>query len=220
MPNEWQGFYSTRQVCRLARVPLRTVYRWRARGVIAPSVLVIDASGRKEEGYSYGDLAIIKLLRALRIRQLNLRSVVTALRHLYDRFGPPTGAGWLNAHVFVLGKDVFAQRPDNWDTTLATRHGQRSEMRVLGGLFEEEAGLLVPRAFSEYIEINPDVMEGEPVIRDTRVPTFILAMMFEQGTSIDELAELYSPVPALAIERAVAFERSLKEKVAETTAKT
>lgn len=220
MSIQWQGFYSTRQVSRLARVPLRTLYDWKARGVIAPSVQVIDAQGGAEEGYSYADLAIIKLLRSLRVKQLNLRSIVVALRHLYNRFGSPAAPGWINAHVYILGKDVFAQKPDNWDTTLATRYGQRAAMRVLGELFEEEAALLVPKTFSEYVEINLDVMEGEPVIKNTRIPTFMIAIMSEQGTQIDELADLYSPVPVRAIEGALAFEKSLNEALTKTTAPT
>ena len=30
----WQGFYSTAQVSRLAGVPKRTLYHWKARGII------------------------------------------------------------------------------------------------------------------------------------------------------------------------------------------
>ena len=220
MPAEWQGLYSTRQVSRLARVPLRTLYDWKARRVIAPSVRVIDANGGIEEGYSYADLAIIKLLRALRVKQLNLRSIVVALRHLYDRFGTPDAPSWVNTHVYVLGKNVFAQKPDDWDTTLATKYGQKAEMRVLGELFEEEAALLVPKAFSEYVEINLDVMEGQPVIRNTRIPTFMIAIMSEQGTQIHELAELYTPVPVRAIEGALAFEKNLNEPLTATATQT
>ncbi len=218
MSAKWQGFYSTRQVSRLAKVPLRTLYDWKARGVIAPSVQVIDAKGGADEGYSYADLAIIKLLRALRVKQLNLRSIVVALRHLYDRFGSPDSPGWQNAHLFILGKNVFAQKPDDWDTTLATRYGQKAEMRVLGELFEEDAALLVPKTFSEYVEINLDVMEGQPVIRNTRVPTFMIAIMSEQGTQIDELTELYSPISIEAIKGALAFEKNLNETITKTTA--
>ncbi|MBI4294948.1 MAG: DUF433 domain-containing protein [Chloroflexi bacterium] len=218
MSTQWQGFYSVRQVSRLAHVPIRTVYEWRVRKIIGPSVKVIDADGKTEEGYSYADLAVIKLLRALRDKQLNLRSIVIALRHLYERFGPPNTAGWANAHVYVIGKNVLAQKPDDWDTTLATKHGQKVEMRVLGELIEEDGALLVPRSFSEYIEINLDVMEGQPVIRDTRVPTYILAMMEDDGTSIQQLAELYSPIPAKAIEGAIAFERSLDKALAKIAA--
>lgn len=212
----WQGFYSTSQVSRLASVPPRTLYDWKARGIIAPSVRIVDAGLVVDEGYSYADLGIIKLLRALRVKQLNLRSVAVSLRHLYERFGPPTSAGWASAHVYIIGKDVFAQKPDDWDTTLATRSGQKAEMRVLGELFEEEAAILVPKDYDAYVEINLDVMDGQPVIRDTRVPTTILAMMFDQGASIIELTTLYKPIPRGTIEKAIAFEKSLDAKLTKT----
>ena len=206
---EWQGFYSRAQVSRLAGIPRRTLYDWKARGIIAPSVHVLSADLLADDGYSYADLAIIKLMRGLRNRQLNLRSVAGALRHLYDRFGPPTSTGWKNAHVFVVGKEVFAQKPDEWETTAATQYGQKAETRVLGELFEEEAAILIPKEFRAYVEINLDVMDGQPVIRNTRVLTSTVAMMYEEGTSLAELTELYAPVPRIPIQNAIDFERAL-----------
>ena len=160
--SDWQGFYSTTQVSRLAGVPTRTLYAWKARRIIAPSVQVIGPGAQVEEGYSYADLAIIKLMRGLRNKQLNLRSVARTLRHLYERFGPPTSSQWQNAHVYVLGKEVFAQKPDEWETTVATRHGQKAMMLIVWGLFEEEAALLVPKGFAEYIEIRVVVQFESP----------------------------------------------------------
>ena len=206
---EWQGFYSTVQVSRLAGVPSRTLYDWKSKGIIAPSVQIIGESGKEEEGYSYADLAIAKLLRGLRDKSLSLRSVAIALRHLFERFGPPTSPGWQGAHVYVLNKLAYAARPDEWETTVATMRGQRAMELLAPEMFEEEAALLVPRSFADYVEINPDVMEGQPVIRDTRVPTAMIAMMSDQGTSLDLLADLYSPIPQLHLEKAIDFERSL-----------
>ncbi len=218
MSKSWQGFYSDRQVSRLAHIPLRTLYRWKAKGIINPSVRVIDFEGKVEDGYSYAGLAMIKLLRALKVKRLNLRSIITTLHHLYDRFGLPNSKGWQQAHVYIVGKKVFAQKPDNWDTTLASKHGQKAEMRVLGELFEEDGSVIVPKSFSQYVEINLDVMEGLPVVRDTRVPTYVLEMMSKQGNSIDMLAELYAPIPAETIQKAIDFEQSLDEalKIAKT----
>ena len=217
---EWQGFYSAEQVSRLAHVPRGTLHQWKVRGIVAPSVSVVQSEQVVAEGYSFADLAIIKLLRALRTRQLSLKSVVNALRHLYERFGPPNCLGWENAHVYVLGKEVFARRPDDWDTTLATRAGQRAEVRVLGELAEEEGAVIIPREFGDVVEINLAVMEGQPVVRDTRVPTAVLASLFDQGLSINLLAHLYAPIPRVAIQRAIAFERSLDEAQRRTAAET
>ena len=215
---EWQGFYSTGQISRLAGVPRRTLYDWKARGIIAPSVHLMEAGLVVDDGYSYADLAIIKLMRALRNRQLNLRSVATALRHLYDRLGPLTSPGWENAHVYVIGKEVFAHKPDEWDSTVATRGGQKAMPRVLGGLFEQEAGILIPRDYDAYVEIDLNVMGGQPVIRNTRVPTSTVVDMYHEGVSIDELTVLYDPIPKRTIEKAIDFEQGLDKALAPTGA--
>ncbi|MBI2908034.1 MAG: DUF433 domain-containing protein [Chloroflexi bacterium] len=212
---QWQGFYSTAQVSRLAGIPRRTLYDWKARGIIRPTVRIVNDSGETvDEGYSYADLAIIKLMRALREKDLNLRSVAVALRHLYERLGPPTSSNWEKAHVHIVGKDVFAQKLDGWDTTLATKYGQKADMRVLGELTEEEAAMVIPKRFDNYIEIDLSVMDGQPVIRNTRVPTSILAMMHGQGASLSELAVMYAPVPHALIRKAIEFERSLDHAAA------
>jgi len=209
---EWYGFYSTSQVSRLARVPVRTLYDWKAKGIISPSVQVIGPGGVEDEGYSYADLAIIKLMRGLRDKRLNLRSVAESLRHLYERFGAPTSPGWQQAHVYISGREVYARRPDEWDTTVATRYGQKTMKEfVVGELFEEDAALLVPRSFADYVEIDPNVMDGVPVIKNTRVPTSMMSMLVDQGATLAELEELYSPICRDYLWKAFEFERSLDQ---------
>lgn len=218
--SDWQGFYSAEQVSRLVGVPRATLYSWKRAGIVTPSVTIVEGAAVVDTGYSYADLAVAKLLRALKNRQLSLRSVARSFHHLYDRFGPPDSSTWDQAHVYVIGKDVFAQKPDGWETTLATRGGQRAEMRVLGELTEEEAALLIPKSYRDYVEIDLNVMEGHPVVRDTRVPTALLAEMFDEGMSLDLLADLYAPISREAIWKAVSFEKSLDEalQVVPTTA--
>lgn len=110
--------------------------------------------------------------------------------------------------MYILRKEVYAQKPDEWDTTVATRHGQKM-MGVWGGLIEEEAALLVPKEFSDYVELNLEVMEGQPVVRDTRVLTALLASMYEEGTSLALLSKLYEPIPKIALWKGIEFEQWL-----------
>lgn len=205
----WEGFYSTTQVSRLAGIPKSTLYAWKKKKIIQPTVQFFN-SGNKlvDEGYSYADLAIIKLLKGLRNKQLNLRALTITLRHFFDRFGYFDNPEWEQAHIYILDKEVYAQRPDAWETTVATRHGQKLMMRF-AELFEEEAGILIPKEFDNYVEINPYIMDGQPVVRDTRVPTGTLAMMHGQGASFTELADLYAPIPKKTIQKAIEYEQSL-----------
>lgn len=217
--SEWQGFYSTVQVSRLARVPLRTLYDWKTRGIIAPSVRVMDKGLLVLDGYSYADLTIIRILRALREDRIDLTSAGVALKHLLERLGPPSH-GWANAHVYLVGNRIYAKKEDQWDTTAATQFGQKVETRMFGDLFkdlkegEEEGSILVPAGLRSFVDIDPDVMGGQPVVRGTRVPTSILAMLKARGKSVLELARLYYPIPKKAIERAVEYEEYLNKALA------
>lgn len=215
----YKGFYPTAQVSRLTQIPIRTLYNWKERGIIRPSVYVMDNDRVVEEGYSYADLTLIKILRALRDDQLDLTSAGIALRHLYERLGPPN-KGWADADVYIIGRRIYAHKLDEWDTTAATQFGQKVETRAFGDLFrelreqEEEGSILVPQEFGAYVEINPDVMGGEPVVKGTRVPTAVLAVLKAKGKTIAELARLYSPIPKLTISKAIEYEDFLDSAIA------
>lgn len=216
---EWQGFYTTAQVSRLSGVPVGTLNEWRRRGIIRPSLQLVEAGLVADEGYSYADVTLIRILRALRKRQLDFDSAGKALQHMYERLGPPS-RGWANERVYVLGNRIYVDRPDEWEATDATELGQKVGVVLFGDLFEElrdldeGASILVPPRFRRYVQIDPKVMGGEPVIRDTRVPTSVLMTMLAKYKSIDKLERLYRPIPRQSIEKAIEYERALDERIA------
>lgn len=59
-----------------------------------------------------------------------------------------------------------------------------------------------------YIECNPAIMGGEPVIRGTRVPVRTVAGLIEQGESREIMREDYSQVPEAAYAVAVRWARA------------
>jgi len=211
---EWQGFYTTSQVARLTRIPTSTLYDWRRRGIIAPSIHVMSAGEVSDEGYSYADLTIVRLLRELREDHIDLTSAGIALQHLSQRLGP-VDSGWADAHVYFVGNRIYAERPDEWGITDATGFGQRLEERLFGDYFEElrrleeGASIIIPEIFRPSVEINPDVMGGEPVVRNTRVPTAVLMELIREGTKVKEIVSWYRPIPKKDIEAAIAYERYL-----------
>ena len=135
---EWQGFNSTGQVSRLARVPVSTLYYWKAKGIHVPSVVAKTHDLEVDYGYSYANLTVIRLMRAIRDKKLNLPSVSISLHHLFERFGPPS-KGWADAQVFIVGGHVFAEKRvlDDWGTTTAEKYGQQVETRLFGDLFDD-----------------------------------------------------------------------------------
>lgn len=215
----WQGFYSARQVSRLVGIPLSTLYEWRRSGVVRPSLQLLSDGEAVDEGYSYADLTLMRILRALRERQLDFDSAAKALHHLYERLGPPD-QGWANERVYVVGNRVYADRPDEWEATDASALGQKVATVLFGDLFEElreleeGASILVPVQFRRYVEINPEVMGGEPVVKGTRIPTSVLAALLPKYKTVTRLARLYEPLPEEAIQKAIEYERHLVERIA------
>lgn len=216
---EWQGFYSTAQVSRLAGVPVATLYEWRRRGIVRPSLQLVQAGLVADEGYSYADVTLIRVLRALRERRLTFDSAGNALRHMYERLGPPS-RGWANERVYVVGNRIYVDRPDEWGATDATELGQKVEPVLFGDLFEElreldeGASILVPPEFRAYVQINPQIMGGEPVIKNTRLPTSVLRAMLRKYKTVDRLASLYRPITKEAIKKALEYEAYLDRRTA------
>jgi len=216
MAEKWLGFYATSQVARLTRIPVTTLYEWKRRGIITPSIRVMSAGEVADEGYSYADLTIVRLLRELREDHIDLTSAGIALQHLSQRLGP-VDSGWADARVYFVGSRIYAERPDEWGITDATGFGQRIEERLFGEYFEElrrleeGASIIIPELFRPSVEINPDVMGGEPVVRNTRVPTAVLMELIREGATMTEVVRSYRPIPKKDLEAALAYERYLDE---------
>jgi uncharacterized protein (DUF433 family) len=211
--SESKGFYSTAQVSRLARIPVSTLYEWRRRKIIRPSLELVEDGLVADEGYSYSDLTLVRILKALRDKHLDFDSAANALRHLYERLGPPD-RGWVNEKIYIIGNHIYVDKPDEWQITDATELGQKVMEVLFGDLFEElregdeEASIIVPPEFRKYIQVRPEVMGGEPVIRDTRIPTAtIVALLVNHD--ISELKKLYRRIPPEKIDKAVEYEHYL-----------
>jgi len=213
MTENWQGLYNTAQVSRLARIPVSTLYEWRRRKIIRPSLEYVDKGLVADEGYSYSDLTLIRILKALRDKHLDFDSAARAIRHMYERLGPPD-KGWAKEKVYIVGNRIYVDRPDQWEITDATELGQKVMETLFGDLFDElremdeEASIIVPPQFRKYVQVKPDIMGGEPVIRNTRIPTgTIIALLVNHD--IMELKRLYKRIPPEKIDKAIEYERYL-----------
>ena len=55
------------------------------------------------------------------------------------------------------------------------------------------------------IEIDPDVMQGKPVVRGTRVPVELLLRKLAEGASFDDLLDAYPRLTADDIRACLAY---------------
>ncbi len=49
---------------------------------------------------------------------------------------------------------------------------------------------------NERVEINPDVMQGKPVVRGSRIPVELLIRKLAEGASLEELLDAYPKLTA------------------------
>ena len=207
------GFYSTAEVARLVGIKRHTLYDWKRRGIVVPSVK-LRVGEKSVEGYSYADLTIVRLLSHVRRGRIDFRSAAVALRHLCERLGPPS-EGWADARVYFEGHKIYAERPDSWPVTSATDGGQTVAEVLFGTLFpdlralDDEWSLVVPPRFRRFVMINPSIMDGQPVIRGTRIPTDMMARLHREGVSTQQIISYYPNLDASAVERAIEYEEEL-----------
>ena len=197
-----EGFYDSVEACRLTRVPPSTLQYWVRVGIVTPSRRVVDAQSRVvREGYSLEDLGYIRLLHHLRQqrdgRRVPTEDAVRFLRAMLDKLGPP-GPAWAEARVFVEGNRVYLWEADEWETVeaRAVGHGEAALQRVVDTWFgdaflnlrDSADSILIPPDLMSHIEINPQVMDGAPVIRGTRIPTQTIRRMVKALPKSEVLA--------------------------------
>ena len=103
---------------------------------------------------------------------------------------------WARIKIFVVGKDVIVyDESDGWDSTIATKSNQKLAEFFFGvefALLKERAdALLIPNQFLEFVEIDPSIKNGLPIIINTSVPTSLIHSFRKQGYIYNEIQEMY-----------------------------
>lgn len=60
-------------------------------------------------------------------------------------------------------------------------------------------------SFSKHITIDPEIMDGLPTIKGTRIPVYLIMELFEGGYSIDEIIKEYPALNEKDIKAAIRF---------------
>lgn len=85
-----------------------------------------------------------------------------------------------------------------WEQVLANTLSQIQEEGPLGAL----------RPFGDAVDMDPAVLAGAPVVRDTRLETAFIAGLRDRGYDVEDIAEVYRLSPE-RVSRALEFEQAL-----------
>jgi DNA-binding transcriptional MerR regulator len=205
---EGLGFYTPAEASRIAQVPQWTVNFWRRSGIVIPSVKWVDERGNEHIGYTFETVVFLRLIRLLRDRGIPLVESATSVKILRDRFGAPSKE-WAEAKIFVDIGDVMAYSDkDKWDTTDMTRAHQKVAEFMLGKEFrrlkERADALLIPEQFLRYVEIDPSIQNGLPIILGTSMRTSLIHKLRQLRYKYADIHDMY---PFVLIDKIMGAER-------------
>jgi len=164
------GHYSAAEVARLAGVSARRIGSWARYGII-PSV------SQRPRVYSYADAGEAVLVRYLveqKFQTRKIRLIVENLRHDYGPWPLATAHLQHDGRLAVIEKDgkVWIDAADNNEQrvigkTLLDLQAVRSAL--------EHGGWVGYQTRREHIQVDPEQLSGQPVVRDRRIATETVA---------------------------------------------
>jgi uncharacterized protein (DUF433 family) len=215
--SESTGFYRPAEAARIARIPRQRLTAWQHEGIIVPRLKIQVDDEPPEWGYTFTEVVYLRLLRMLRERSIPLEEAVKTVKHLEARWGPPSPA-WSDVRIFTQGRHVYVEGKDEWEVTDATQGGQKVATILFGEEFErlrERAdALLIPAQFRSFVEIDPSVRSGLPIVRGTTIETNLLYNLREQGHSYQGIHDYYPIISLAKIKGAIKYEDFLESEAA------
>jgi uncharacterized protein (DUF433 family) len=211
------GFYRPADAARIARIPRQRLTAWQHEGIVVPRLKIQVDDEPAEWGYTFTEVVYLRLIRMLREHNIALEEAVKAVKHLEARWGPP-GPAWGDVRIFTQGRHVYVEGKDEWEVTDATEGGQKVATTLFGEEFarlrDRADALLVPVQFRPFVEIDPSVRSGLPVVRGTTIETSVLYGLHEQGHSYQNIHEYYPIVSLAKIKGAIKYEDFLEAEAA------
>ncbi|MFH0847170.1 MAG: DUF433 domain-containing protein [Chloroflexota bacterium] len=200
-----KGLYSPKIAARIARIRPQHFQAWAKANLVHP-IFQIQFGKRTENIYSYYDLLLIRLIKRLRDKGFRTKVIKKALDTISIMSGGDPYA-WTKATICIDANVIVALLPGKpeWNPIAASKGPQKMEVVFFPELIEELKKELVPNRF-RYVEVNPDVLGGSPVVKGTRIPTTIIRSMEKQG---QDPKQAYPDLTDAQIKGAVAYEEFL-----------
>jgi uncharacterized protein (DUF433 family)/DNA-binding transcriptional MerR regulator len=199
------GHYSAGEVSRLAGVSPRRIGSWARYGII-PSV------SHKPRVYSYADAGEAVLVRYLldqRLKTKEIRGIVERLREQYGDWPLAT------APLEHEGRLVVTREGDDLLIDAVDHPGHHVAAGTFLNLSEvrsalERGGWVSWRTPRKHIQVDPERLSGQPVVRDRRVATETVANLAQRPEGMALLKDDYG-LSDDEIREAVEYEADVAE---------
>ncbi len=225
------GWLSRKLIAALTGLPARRLAAWHRAGIL-PATLVPGGRGVNAV-YTWDDYRKIQLAERLLSNGLHPRRLRVVMEEFCSVIEPGkyTNLTVLNQRPVIQTADGPARTAErepqgvNWpvldqaalDTDLLTsRLAQyvpaNVDIRSVLAAWMSGARLGQLSEFSEYVDINPRVHGGSPIVRGTRLETAFISSVKSAGMSLAEIAEEYD-LRLAQVRQAIRFEARLQGDV-------
>ncbi len=199
------GLYSPRVAARIARIKYQHFQAWAKANLLHPSKL--RTAKNTESIYSYTDLLLIRLVVRLKEKGFRTSQIKKALDTIAMMSNNDPNA-WMRATTYVDTNLIVAMINDrtDWNPIAASKGPQKMALVFFPELAEELKKELVLERF-KYIEIDPEVRAGAPVIKGTRITTTDVILTKQSG---QDPTRIYPELTHEQVQDAVDYERFLE----------
>ena len=202
--------FSLPTASRLTEISERRLKRWDKTGFFQPSLADPNRRRHYSRIYSFRDIVALRTIRELGRRGVShhrLRELGEYLKRLPD-------ADWVSQKVYVCGKTVYftyedlliANRPLG---QIALGDDSTFDLQPVMRDVEHRVSKLRERSADEIGRIDSDryIMQGQPVLAGTRIPTSAVFEFIEEGLSFEELRAEFPRLTDEDFRAVIAFHR-------------
>ena len=201
------GLYSPRVAARVARIRPQSFQAWAKANLLQP-LRVAKGGERGGAVYTYKDLLLIRLIVRLRAEGVRTRNIRIALDTIASVSGGNRDA-WMRSRLLVTSGLVVVVFPDTaeWNPMAASEGPQKMAEVFFPELIEQLKEELVPPIQFPFVEVDPQVLGGSPVVKGTRVSTRAVVSIEDAG---QDPLEAYPDLTKEQVANARAYEEFLK----------
>ena len=203
---ELRGMYSARMAARVARVPSQRFQAWMKSKLLRP--YRFEYGKRVENTYTYDDLLLIRLILRLQEQGATAKSIRVALDTI-EYMSDGDRRAWQKVTMLVSEGMVAVIFPGEewaeWNPIAASKGSQKMATVFFPDLVRELQDELVPPDRFKYIDVDPDVLGGSPIVKGTRISTSAVMSVLE---SEGDPTEVYPGLTDEQVAEALDYERS------------
>jgi uncharacterized protein (DUF433 family)/DNA-binding transcriptional MerR regulator len=199
------GLYSSRVAARVAGIRYQNFQAWAKANLLVRHKFQFDSL--EESIYSYKDLLLLRLIAKLKERGIKPKAIGVALDTVQMMANGDRDA-WLRATICVTDGMVVVFLPERpeFNPIAASKGPQKMAVVFFPSLIEDLKRELIPIDRFPFVEIDPNVLGGAPIVKGTRLTTRAVASVSETG---GDPKEAYPRLTDEEIRNAVEYEAFL-----------